>query len=100
MANLFMQRLARLSEDGYGQPLDALGIADGVDLDDLVVADSEGHDKSRASTSGDDGARSAVDQGGKHLCGGARTEIGLPGDGCGAADHSGAAWSAGAEVGS
>lgn len=61
-----MQRLARLSEDCSGQPLDAFGIADRVDLDDLALADGEGHDGEGASSPGDDDARGAVDQGGKH----------------------------------
>src|SRR5579875_245659 len=39
----------RMGEDGCGQPRDASGIADRVDLDDLVAADGEGHEGEGAS---------------------------------------------------
>jgi hypothetical protein len=60
----------RVSQNGCGQPLDAFGIADRVDLDDLVAADGEGRDGGRAPVPGDDDACGGVDEGGMRLCGG------------------------------
>src|SRR4030095_540196 len=52
-------RLLLLGEDGGGDPADAVGVADTVDLDDLATRDGEGQHGERPPVPGDDRSRDA-----------------------------------------
>src|SRR5215207_2819511 len=88
-----------VAENGRGDPADAVGVGDGVDLDDPAVGDGEAEDGEGPAAHGDDHAGGPVDQGRTELGGGEGAGQGLPGHGGRAAGHPGGGGSSGAEVG-
>ncbi len=49
---------------GGGDPADAFGVGEGVDLHDLAVTDGEPHHGERLTVKGDDDASPSIGQGG------------------------------------
>src|SRR5262249_58614495 len=57
-----LKPLAVVGKDGRSNAANAVGVANAVDLDDLVVNDREGHHRVRLPVDGDDHTNRAVDQ--------------------------------------
>jgi len=53
-----------IGEDRRGDPADAFGVGEGVDLHDLAVTDGEPHHGERLTVKGDDDASPSIGQGG------------------------------------
>lgn len=89
-----------VAENGRGDPSDAFGIGDRVDLGDLALGYGETHDGEGPSTHSDDHSGCSVHEHGAQVGSRERADERLPGNGFCALDHLGSGGPPGAKVGS